>query len=146
MIAETIQLALAPVFLLVAIGNILNMLSFRLSRVVDRVREMGERHGATEGAEHDDIVREMRSLDVRIEAINKAMLLLVVSALLTGLTVVSIFLTTSWLAAYWWLDAIFFISALGLLMAALGLFLKEARLASATLRVPTRLLEYDRSL
>ncbi len=38
MIAQTIQLALAPVFVLVAIGNILNILAQRLSRVVDRSR------------------------------------------------------------------------------------------------------------
>ena len=48
MIAQTIQLALAPVFVLVAIGNIMNLLSTRLSRVVDRSRHLQERHVATE--------------------------------------------------------------------------------------------------
>lgn len=38
MIAETIQLALTPVFVLVAIGNIMTMLAGRLARVVDRAR------------------------------------------------------------------------------------------------------------
>ena len=53
MIAQTIQLALAPVFVLVAIGNILNLLSSRLGRVVDRSRHLQERHMATEGPDHD---------------------------------------------------------------------------------------------
>ena len=35
MIAQTIQLALAPVFVLVAIGNLLNLLSSRLGRAAD---------------------------------------------------------------------------------------------------------------
>ena len=40
MIAHTIQLALAPVFVLVAIGNIMNILSTRLGRIVDRARKL----------------------------------------------------------------------------------------------------------
>lgn len=42
MIAQTIQLALAPVFVLVALGNIMNLLSSRLGRVVDRSRSLQE--------------------------------------------------------------------------------------------------------
>ncbi|HTK72651.1 MAG TPA: DUF2721 domain-containing protein, partial [Croceibacterium sp.] len=38
MIVQTIQLALTPVFMLVAIGNIMNILSTRLARIVDRSR------------------------------------------------------------------------------------------------------------
>jgi hypothetical protein len=37
-IAQIIQLAIAPVFLLVGIGGLLNVMSGRLSRIVDRVR------------------------------------------------------------------------------------------------------------
>ena len=146
MIAQTIQLALAPVFVLVAIGNILNMLAGRLARIVDRVRMIQAIHASTQGSEHDDVVREMRSLDRRIEMINKAMLLLVISALFVGLTVGSIFLTASWAVGYAWLDGLFFFIALSLLMAALLLFLAETRLAAATLRVPAHLLELERRL
>ena len=37
-IATVIQLAVAPVFLLAGIAGLLNVLSIRLGRVVDRVR------------------------------------------------------------------------------------------------------------
>lgn len=37
-IARTIQLAVAPVFLLTALGTLLNVLTNRLARVVDRAR------------------------------------------------------------------------------------------------------------
>ena len=47
MIAQTIQLALAPVFVLVAIGNIMNILATRLGRVVDRSRVLQQLHGTT---------------------------------------------------------------------------------------------------
>ena len=40
MIAETIQLSLAPAFLLVATGSILNVVTGRLARVVDRARDL----------------------------------------------------------------------------------------------------------
>ena len=69
MIAQTIQLALAPVFVLVAIGNILNLLSSRLGRVVDRSRHLQERHMATEGPDHDEVVAEIRMIDKRIRLI-----------------------------------------------------------------------------
>ncbi|WP_239804904.1 DUF2721 domain-containing protein [Croceicoccus hydrothermalis] len=146
MIAQTIQLALAPVFVLVAIGNMLNMLAGRLGRVVDRARTVQALHAATEGSEHDQVVREIRILDRRINLINRAMLLLVLSALSIGLTVVSIFMTAVWHARYDWLDALFFFIALALLMWALGLFLTETRLASASLRIPQELLEWERRL
>jgi hypothetical protein len=60
MIAQTIQLALAPVFVLVAIGNIMNILSIRLGA---RDRPSGapaEAPRRDSGAEHDAVVREMR--------------------------------------------------------------------------------------
>ena len=47
MIAQTIQLALAPVFVLVAMGNIMNILSTRLARVVDRGRQLQKQHVET---------------------------------------------------------------------------------------------------
>ena len=87
MIAQTIQLALAPVFVLVAIGNILNLLSSRLGRVVDRSRHLQGRHTATEGTEHDMVVAEIRLLDQRIRLITRAVLALVVSGLAIGTTV-----------------------------------------------------------
>jgi len=56
MIAHTIQLALAPVFVLVAIGNIMNILSTRLGRIVDRARHLQQRHAETFGSEHAMVV------------------------------------------------------------------------------------------
>ena len=60
LIAQTIQLALAPVFVLVAIGNIMNILSTRLGRVVDRSRVLQSLHASTSGDEHDAVVREIQ--------------------------------------------------------------------------------------
>ncbi len=146
MIAQTIQLALAPVFVLVAIGNIMNLLSTRLGRVVDRSRRLQELHGGTEGMEHDDIVREIRMVDRRILLINRAILLLVLSGLCVGLTVVLLFVTEFSGADLQPYAATIFIFAVALLMGALMLFLQETREATAALRIPDMYLEKDRKL
>jgi hypothetical protein len=131
LIAQTIQLALAPVFVLVAIGNIMSTLSVRLGRVVDRSRLLQQRHAETTGAEHDEIVREIRLVDRRIAMIGRAILLLVLSGLAIGLQQVA---------------AAAFILAVGLLMSALMLFMRETRAATAALRIPKTYLELERKL
>ena len=60
-IAQTIQLSVTPVFLLVATGSLLNVIAGRLARVVDRSRNLMERWADTEGVEHERIVAELRT-------------------------------------------------------------------------------------
>lgn len=145
-IATTIQLALAPVFALVAIGNIMNILSTRLGRIVDRSRLLVERHAETEGSEHDEIVREIRLIDRRIHLIGRAILLLVLAGLSIGLTVVLLFIEDFAGVDLKLLVATTFVLALALLMSALLLFLRETREATASLRIPRAYLELDRKL
>lgn len=146
MIAQTIQLALAPVFVLVAIGNIIGTLTQRLGRVVDRSRALQKLHGETVDAEHDMVVREMRLTDRRIAVIGSALLRLVLAALAIGVTVVLLFVEEF---AHLGLNPIAagtFIVAIGLLMWALLLFLKETREATEALRIPEEYLEKERKL
>lgn len=146
MIAQTIQLALAPVFVLVAIGNILNILAQRLSRVVDRSRLLQARHGETEGPEHDLVVIEIRLISRRIALISRAILILVISGLTIGLTVVVLFTEEFLHLNLQQLAAAGFIIAIGLLMTALWHFMLETRAATAALRIPEEYLETHREL
>ena len=146
MIAQTIQLALAPVFVLVAIGNILNLLSSRLGRVVDRSRALQTRHMATQGSEHDTVVAEIRLLDQRIHLITRAVFALVISGLAIGITVAELFLQQLFGANLQLLAALTFLVAIGLLMWALVLFLRETRVSAQQLRIPRGYLELDRDL
>jgi len=146
MIAQTIQLALAPVFVLVAIGNIMNLLSARLGRVVDRSRSLQERHGRTEGMEHDMVVREIRIIDRRIHLIASALRLLVGSGLAIGVTVAVLFLEELIETDLQRVAAGTFLLAVGLMMFALVLFLRETQAASAALRIPEEYLERERRL
>lgn len=141
MIAHTIQLALAPVFVLVAMGNIMNLLSARLGRIVDRARTLQQRHAATSGSEHDMIVTEMRAIDVRIKLITKAIRNLVMSGLSIGTTVAILFVEELVGFSLERVAALFFVLALVLLMWGLLLFLRETRVAAETLRIPREYLQ-----
>ena len=146
MIAQTIQLALTPVFVLVAIGNLAGTLSNRLGRVVDRSRALQARHANTADTEHDRVVRELRVVNRRIRLINAALLRLVLSGLSIGLTVLVLFAEET-LAADWQLiAAATFSLAIVLLMWSLLLFLRETRAATEALAIPDDYLELDRKL
>jgi hypothetical protein len=62
-VAEIVRLALAPVFLLSGIGAFLNVLASRLSRIVDRSRDVGSLVLASRGAEHDRWIADLKVLD-----------------------------------------------------------------------------------
>ena len=144
MIAQTIQLALAPVFVLVAIGNIMNILTTRLARMVDRSRHLQMLLPGTEGSEHDVVVVEMRIIDQRIAHVGRALLCLVISGLAIGTTVAVLFLSERVATDLRVVTALTFVAAIALLMAALVMLLLETRLAARALRLPPELLEFER--
>ncbi|MDE2595649.1 MAG: DUF2721 domain-containing protein [Sphingomonadales bacterium] len=146
MIAQTIQLALAPVFVLVAMGNLLNLLSTRLGRVVDRARALQDRHVATSGPDHDEVVAEMRAIDGRMSLITRAIRLLVISGLAIGATVAVLFLEELAGLSLQRVAAATFLAAIALLMWAMVLLLRETQLAAAQLRIPRSYLELERKI
>src|SRR5437762_12851163 len=90
-VAEIVRLALAPVFLLSGIGAFLNVLASRLSRIVDRSRQVEPMVLGSRGAEHDRWIADLRVLDRRMSLISWATALSVSSAILTCLVVVLLF-------------------------------------------------------
>ncbi|AIT81178.1 DUF2721 domain-containing protein [Novosphingobium pentaromativorans] len=146
MIVQTIQLALTPVFVLVAIGNILSILSTRLGRVVDRARILQTMHENTEGTEHDLVVREIRVIDKRITIITQAIRIMVLSGLAIGSTVAVLFLEGLASFDLHVLAAVTFLVSVVLLLYALILFLRETQVAAEALRIPRDYLELDREI
>ncbi|MET1755054.1 DUF2721 domain-containing protein [Novosphingobium sp. RD2P27] len=146
MIAQTIQLALAPVFVLVAIGNMLNLLSSRLGRVVDRSRILQELHTSTTGTAHDMVVSEIRLVDRRMVLSTLAIRLLVLSCVCVSTTVALLFLEEVARLDLQIVAAGTFILALTLLMWGLLLFLRETQVAAQALRIPRDYLELHREL
>ncbi len=140
-LAKLIQLSLGPVFLLSAIGTLLNMLTGRLSRIVDRAREIERGFTPRDHPDHVHQVRELRILDRRMGIVNNAIFLCTMSAVLICLVVAAMFLAR--LAGFGFARtlALTFAGALLLLIAGLVLFLIEIRVAVAAIRVRDELLE-----
>lgn len=142
-IAQTIQLSVAPVFLLVAMGSLLNVYSGRLARVVDRSRVLMEHHAETRGTEHQLLVGELRALDRRMRVINQSMLFAVGSGVVVCLLVALLFL--QYVAGFELgiAASAAFVLSMFLILLSLGCFLVEVRLAIHDIRVPMELLERE---
>src|SRR3954451_24059865 len=90
-VAEIVRLAVAPVFLLSGIGAFVNVCANRLSRIVDRSRDIEPRLLASRGSEHDLWIGELRIVDERMRLVSWALSLSVLSAVLICLVVVLLF-------------------------------------------------------
>ncbi|MBN8808202.1 MAG: DUF2721 domain-containing protein [Sphingomonas sp.] len=143
-IAQTIQLSLAPVFMLTGIGALINVLAGRLSRVIDRARALEALHPRSTGPEHDRHVWELRLLDRRISIINAALLMAVSSAVMTCLVVAMLFIAELAALHIGPTVAVAFILAMTLLIAALISFIVEVRTSIHAIHVRAELLEQDR--
>jgi len=134
-IAHVIQLSIAPVFLLTAVGAMLGVLSNRLSRAVDRARALEARcQEAT--TDHLAILRAQLSvLNRRIHWIYRAMVLCAVCALLICSVIVTAFASTLAGKVLAVPIAILFVAAMLAFIGALLLFLREVHLAITTLRI-----------
>jgi len=131
-IARIIQLAVAPVFLLTAIGTILSALNNRLGRIVDRRRVLLDRLRMPPGevaARVKEDSEELNLLAQRIRLIYHAIMLSVLCALLVCLLVAGAFLGVFITADLAKLVGTLFILAMFALIGSLGMFLREIFLA-----------------
>jgi hypothetical protein len=137
-IARTIQLAVAPVFLLTALGTIISVLTTRLSRVVDRSRVLSARIDATDTASSDRPrtslvpVVELEILARRRVLVNRAIFCATIAALLVCLVVLLAFLGFMLHQNFSRVIASLFIGAMAMFISALLFFLREIVLTSAT--------------
>lgn len=129
-ITQAIQLAIAPVFLLTAVGTIINALMGRLARAVDRRRAIEEILEGAEGERRQNLLRELELIARRTVLVLWSIGLAVFSALL-----VCLLIGTAFVGAILLLDlsrtvAILFIAAVVALTLCLLLFMREVFLAA----------------
>jgi len=135
-IAHVIQLAIAPVFLLTAIGTVLNVLAGRLGRAVDRRRVLVARLPGLD-IEVADLARAEIAFEVRrIRLVYVAISMAVLSALL-----VCILISLAFIDAFVSMDlakliAALFILAMVALIACLTVFMREIFLSVSSPRAP----------
>ena len=140
-IAQTIQLSLAPVFMLAGIGQLLNVLAGRLSRVIERARKLELMHGSITGPDHHRYVWELRLLDRRMTIINAALFLAVSSAIMTCVLIALLFIAELAKLHFGTAVALCFILAMILLIAALVSFIVEVRISLRAFRIRPELLK-----
>jgi drug/metabolite transporter (DMT)-like permease len=141
-VAEIVRLALAPVFLLSGIGAFLNVLASRLSRIVDRSRDIEPKLLASRGREHDRWVADLRVLDRRMSLINWATGLAVTSAVLTCLVVVLLFAANLSRTHMGNAIALLFMASMLTIGAGFAVFLRETTVAARAVRVRSELLQH----
>jgi hypothetical protein len=146
-IAGVIQLAVAPVFLLAGIAGLLNVLSTRLARIVDRARVIERRIPAAKSEEQRELLRaETTTLWTRIDLINWAIRLCVTGALTVCVVIVTLFVGDFVSLNISALVAILFVIAMLLIIVGLVFLLREISVATRHMRVGMELALEDSQL
>lgn len=133
-ITHVIQLAVAPVFLLTAIGTLITALNTRLGRAVDR-RRIVQQLLDTSAAGSDDLRAELAQIERRTHLIYLAILASVTAALLVCMVVASAFIGALFTIELSKPVAVLFVLAMCALIVSLSLFLREIFLAVSFVRL-----------
>lgn len=133
-IAKAIQLALGPVFLLTGISGMLNVMSGRLSRIIDRGRLLTERRNAI-SYDQEMLAGELKILERRRHFTSIAITMCTISALLVCLVIVVLFFEVmSAIPLNWVIGVLFMLSTLAIVIG-LAFFLREVHTSSKTVRI-----------
>jgi hypothetical protein len=136
-ISRTIQLAVAPVFLLSGIGAMLAVMTNRLSRVIDRARAVETRLGTDSTVTSPERI-ELARLARRAKLVGRAITLCTFTALLVSAVVACLFL-----GAFLHFDAtipvaLLFIAAMTAFFVGLLYFLREIFVAMKGMHIGPR--------
>jgi hypothetical protein len=143
-LASVIQLAVAPVFLLAGIAGLLNVLSTRLARIVDRARVVERRIPLAKNDEQRQLLHgETSTLWTRISLINWAIRLCVSSALVVCVVIVALFVGDFVALNIAVLVAILFVVAMLLIIAGLVFLLREISVATKNMRAGLEIVLED---
>jgi hypothetical protein len=137
-VTHVIQLAVAPVFLLMAISTLLGVLTNRLARAIDRRRSLAfalpTLAGPVERLAHQEHELQLRRAHVIYAAISMAVLSAFCVATIICLAFVDAFVSADLSVVV----AMFFVLATIALVGSLGTFLREIFLALTSPRAPIR--------
>jgi len=133
-IAHVIQLAVAPVFMLTAVGTLIAALNIRLGRAVDRRRVLEERLGGLGDAEAMDAREELLQIARRVRTVYFAIVFAVLSGLFVCLLIAGAFIGAFVAMNLSRMIGALFVLAMLALIVCLLLFLREIFLAVTTPR------------
>ena len=134
-IAHVIQLAIAPVFLLTAIGTLIMVLTNRLGRAVDRSRVLEDRLPALQATQAAAARTELHLLARRIRLVYVATVLAVLAAIFVCVLIVVAFAGAFVETNLTRLVAVMFAVAMLALTGSLVVYLREMFLAVTSARL-----------
>lgn len=126
-VQHVVQLSLSPVFLLAAIGAVMNVMTSRLIWVANKIDKITAAHKAGRG---DDMMKELPALELRRVYAQRAVMLSTAAALTISIVIVLLFISAFVRAPMGSLVALSWIVTMGFIVAGLGFFLMETRTAS----------------
>ena len=137
-VTRLIQLAVAPVFLLTAVGTMIGVLSNRLGRAVDRSRALEERLRQLAPEGQKAAREELNILARRVRLVYASITLAVICALFVGLLIAVAFADAFVTIDLSKFIGLLFIGAMLAFILALMVFLREIYLAVANARSQMR--------
>jgi len=133
-VTRLIQLAVAPVFLLTAVGTIIGVLSNRLGRVVDRSRTLEDRLRQLQPEGQKAARAELDLLSRRVRLVYGSIVLSVICALFVGLLIAVAFVDAFIAIDMSKFIGLMFIAAMLAFILSLLVFLREIFLAVSSAR------------
>ena len=131
-VAHAIQLALAPVFLLTGIAGLLNVMTNRLARIVDRARVLGESPAVATLPGQESLRIRLQRLERRRHYTSIAITSCTIAALLLCVVVATLFFEAMMDARLGGLIGVLFTGSTLALVVGLAYFLREVHLATQT--------------
>jgi len=141
-VADVVRIAIAPVFLLSGIAAFVNVCTSRLSRIVDRSRDIEPKLLASRGREHDRWLGELHVLDRRMKLVSWAISLSVLSAVLICAVVVLLFSASIAKIHVATAIALLFIGSMVAIGVGFAVFLVETQVGSRAVRIRSELLQH----
>lgn len=135
-VAHAIQLALTPVFLLTGIAGILNVVTGRLARIIDRGRYLTDDVTSVTNRSVETAEAELLNLERRRHNASIAITMCTLSALLVCIVAATLFLEALLQLRLKWIVGLLFTGSTLALVVGLGFFLIEVRLATNSVRIP----------
>lgn len=130
-----LQTAIGPAILISGIGLLLLTMTNRLGHVVDRARTLSATLLNVNDGGRTKIVEQIQILWRRTHLIRLAIILASVSALLSSILIIVLFVSTLWRIEIAWLIVLLFIISMGCLMGSLIVFIYDVNQSLVALRL-----------
>lgn len=134
-VSHVIQLALAPAFLLTGIASLLNVMTGRLARIIDRGRYLAAQSVEVESEIFQSYEVERNYLERRRYLASSAITACTLSALLVCLVIAVLFIKAILGFQIQWVVGALFVSSMMTLTIGLSYFLREVHKATKTVKI-----------